>query len=730
MKKLFSVLLVAALPAGIVISNAVAEAPKGVVVPDQLEERNEVHYFEGVPYTGVAVKKYRGGRNWQEFTYKDGKKDGSWTRWYKNGRMRSKRTYKDGKLDGPLTVWLENGQKLSEVTWKDGKKISEKEWDEDGNPLAIAQKSMVQKPVTAAEASKVVVDSSQLEERDDLMYLKEVPFTGVVVDKYGNGQKLWEVTFKDGKEHGLVTEWYENGQKESEWAYKDGKRDGLQAEWYENGQKEVEGAHKDGNPVTAIVWKPNGEKCPDTNLVNGNGIVCEYWNNGQKEVENTYKDGKKDGLVTEWHVNGQKEREGAYKDGKPYGPHIMWYENGQKSSEVTRKDGKKISEKYWDDDGNPLAIAQESTAHKPGTAVDAPQVVVDGGGGQLRVRRDGFAYFKGVPFTGVSVGKYKSGRMRSKRTYKDGKLDGLRTRWHENGKQEDESNYKDGKQHGLHTWWHLNGRKQGEITYEDGKLEGLANEWHDNGRKRAKGAYRDGHSEGLLTEWDENGQKRRERTYKDGKLINAVVWKPNGEKCPQTDVVNGNGVVVYYKEDGTESRRVTYKDGVMRAEEERTRTVELAKIIAEAMAIDYENLRWRSEGGVELNTVYYKVARGDTLWGIARKNNVSLNALVGATPGLNKNASLYIGQRILVPTLGSIPTSVPVVSPGATSYVVKKGDNLTPYTGWVKWMYDNGQIKALWQVKDGKRDGLLISYNKAGTESSRTTYKDGERVSN
>tara|TARA_B110000438_G_scaffold95088_1_gene94432 strand:- start:3385 stop:4170 length:786 start_codon:yes stop_codon:yes gene_type:complete len=82
----------------------------------------------------------------------------------------------------------------------------------------------------------------------------------------------------------------------------------------------------------------------------------------------------------------------------------------------------------------------------------------------------------------------------------------------------------------------------------------------------------------------------------------------------------------------------------------------------------------------------YKIARGDTLWGIARKNNVSLNALLGANPGLNKNASLSIGQEVLVPGAGTTATggtgapSGPdptVVSPGATSYVIKKGDNLT-----------------------------------------------------
>ena len=91
------------------------------------------------------------------------------------------------------------------------------------------------------------VDVDQLEERDDgLSYLpnEEKPFTGVAVKKRPNGQKRLEVTWKDG------------------------------------------------NLVTATVWKPNGEKCPDTNVVNGNGIMCWYHDNGQKRGEATFKDGK------------------------------------------------------------------------------------------------------------------------------------------------------------------------------------------------------------------------------------------------------------------------------------------------------------------------------------------------------------------------------------------------------------------------------------------------------
>jgi len=58
-----------------------------------------------------------------------------------------------------------------------------------------------------------------------------------------------------------------------------------------------------------------------------------------------------------------------------------------------------------------------------------------------------------------------------------------------------------------------------------------------------------------------NGQKESEQIWKDCKLMSSVVWKPNGEKCPETNVKDGDGVLVAYNEDGSENFRETYKDG-------------------------------------------------------------------------------------------------------------------------------------------------------------------------
>jgi antitoxin component YwqK of YwqJK toxin-antitoxin module len=78
---------------------------------------------------------YSSGQKESEGTYKNGKKDGKWTRWHRNGQKYSETTFKDGKYDGKYTTWYENGQKREEGTFKDGSEgpIESTSWDKYGN---------------------------------------------------------------------------------------------------------------------------------------------------------------------------------------------------------------------------------------------------------------------------------------------------------------------------------------------------------------------------------------------------------------------------------------------------------------------------------------------------------------------------------------------------------------------------------------------------------------------
>ena len=82
----------------------------------------------------------------------------------------------------------------------------------------------------------------------------------------------------------------------------------------------------------------------------------------------------------------------------------------------------------------------------------------------------------------------------------------------------------------------------------------------------------------------------------------------------------------------------------------------------------------------------YKVVRGDTLWGIARKNSISLSSLLASNPNLSKSSKLSIGQEIMIPADGASSTPAPaaivpqstVTTEGAAgTYIVKSGDSLS-----------------------------------------------------
>ena len=101
-----------------------------------------------------------------------------------------------------------------------------------------------------------------------------------------------------------------------------------------------------------------------------------------------------------------------------------------------------------------------------------------------------------------------------------------------------------------------------EIEYHENGVEKRTASFHENGQKKQELNYNEaGKLDGVQMLWYENGQRQMERDFKDGKVMSYEVWKPNGEKCPVTNVKEGSGVWVMYHDDGKEWKRFTFKDG-------------------------------------------------------------------------------------------------------------------------------------------------------------------------
>ena len=193
--------------------------------------------------------------------------------------------------------------------------------------------------------------------------------------------------------------------------------------------------------------------------------------------------------------------------------------------------------------------------------------------------RSGVTYLPNTdkPFSGYAKRAYENEQVEILAQLKDGYVVRVK-QWQENETPRLDVGFMEGKVgiegmmykrepklkeygHGPATLWHENGQKKAEGNWKDGKKDGLWTEWHENGQKWTETNWKDGKPNGLATEWYENGQKEVEANLKDGKLMSVMVWKSDGEKCPVTNVKDGDGVGVDYESDGTEKYRWTLRDG-------------------------------------------------------------------------------------------------------------------------------------------------------------------------
>ena len=269
---------------------------------------------------------------------------------------------------------------------------------------------------------------------------------------------------------------------------------------FENGQVEVLAQIKDGYVTRLKQWKENG---------------IQRWEVGFKPksmgIENIPFESFEDISLENRHGysmvqfnNGQLKGESNWKNGKKNGSWIGWYQNGQ----IHRKSN-------W----------------------------VEGN------------------LNGLQLAWYENGERKWRANWKNGHKHGICFGWFPDGRKKWESYYKDDKKHGLCSAWYENGNKERESSWKNGEKNGLFSGWFKNGKKERESNYNMGKADGLWSGWYENGQKKRESIWKEDKLMSSISWKPDGQKCSITNLIEGNGIKVSYNSDGTEQSRLSFKDG-------------------------------------------------------------------------------------------------------------------------------------------------------------------------
>jgi len=122
---------------------------------------------------------------------------------------------------------------------------------------------------------------------------------------------------------------------------------------------------------------------------------------------------------------------------------------------------------------------------------------------------------------------------------------------------------KNGQKEGTWLGWHKNGKKKFKQGWEKGNYHGVFNVWYDNGNVQVNGQTKEGEVDGSWKQFYRNGNKNYISENKIGKLIAKKVWRSDGKRCHQSEVVNGNGTFFEYDENGTHIKTLTFRNGIL-----------------------------------------------------------------------------------------------------------------------------------------------------------------------
>jgi antitoxin component YwqK of YwqJK toxin-antitoxin module len=428
-----------------------------------------------------------------------------------------------------------------------------------------------QSPAEPPDAKPAQVSKIDL---DDPETFKKIVAKAVKTSQlHRRGKKGEELVYAPNQQTpytGWAKEMYDNGQISYLNQYIDGKADGLQAEWYENGQKRRERTDKDGELMTIVDWKPSGEKLPEPKLViitrTGNGknansdgssphahiIGLDGSRSSLGPLNNIEVDDREAGSTDIFslpfdypvsEIRGVELEAKANDAWRVETISFQFFADGKKSKpyafevnqwfSAEKKDFREIGALK----SKVFTFRPESNAnHSPASPPPDAKIAQVG-----KIDLDDPETFKKIVAKAVNLTQLQS-----------------------RGKKGEELLYRKNQPKpytGWSKWMHGNGQIKFLTQRKDGKRDGLQMWWYENGRKRGESTFKDGKKDGLQTWWYENLKKRGESTWKDGRIMTSVVWKPNGEKCLVTNVVNGNGVKVSYNNDGAEKERNTYREG-------------------------------------------------------------------------------------------------------------------------------------------------------------------------
>lgn len=153
---------------------------------------------------------------------------------------------------------------------------------------------------------------------------------GLWIEKYENGQKMYEGTFKAGKPIGVFHNYDEEGNKRSSIKYTEKDTVGVTF-FHMNGKKQGTGNYlnkkKEGKWV---FFDQQGKMISKEYYIKGvkEGVSYLFYDKGNIAQVDTFVTGKKDGLQTRYFTDGKKKSEILFDHDQYHGKYIEYFPNG------------------------------------------------------------------------------------------------------------------------------------------------------------------------------------------------------------------------------------------------------------------------------------------------------------------------------------------------------------------------------------------------------------------
>ncbi len=502
-------------------------------------------------YHGKAIWYYKNGNKEQEFTYKNGERNGLSKTYFKDGSSKTKGTYKNDKaFDGtfesccPYTYIDE---------FKNGNRIAGYRYYKDTK--VIAEKSIKDKE---GHTNKIIVYTKKGEQIADVSVKP--------IEKYSEGK---HVRFHiDNDKNILSIEGYEN--------YKNSRLEGECVELDLKGNQIAKGIYKGGKPFlgtfldynileTYIDGKLEGEEIAyEKGRIIAKGINKNnaHWNGQFKITDNTiasYKNGQLEGKTTTYYTDsfgyylGKIKSYHHIKNNKKEGESAYFNEKGEQIAKGIYKNDISWMGSFYDDYNKTLSSYKEGKKHglfiKYGykwKIIDQQEYKNDERSGKVfskgyfQNRSCECDYKNGEPFNGqvcedLSVLIYRNGKIVKRETYKRDAQDTVEEIqfYNDKGEVAKKTSYHKDKQY---TLTFKNGKpddgqiyseySNGLLTYKEGRLNGPFTEQTYQG-VFITGNYKDDVWDGTVTFEDKRLNKTTTCTYKEGAPFKGTVIENN-----------------------------------------------------------------------------------------------------------------------------------------------------------------------------------------------------------